>query len=296
MYSFLHDMHWVLPLRSVWATPMWEAFTFLGYTPFFLIFLPLIYWFWDRALFIRLGVVIVLSSLLNDWLKDYWHDPRPALEFQLDHSRVIDSYGRPSGHAQGAVVMWLWLAHELKRGWAWPLAIFIAAGVCFSRLYLGVHDVDDVLTGAALGLAGFFVMLWLFTPRFDWWRALPFWVHLAALAAIAALLLWTWPLPRYPEGAIDTLLFFASAYLGYVIDMQLEPRALQRPAWWIGVPVAAVGIVLLFTLRMGIGFAMLQMTRNLPLVGAAQAISGGLYVTLIASVALRAVGVLRPKG
>lgn len=168
--------------------------------------------------------------------------------------------------------------------------------MCFSRLYLGVHDVDDVLTGAALGLAGFFVMLWLFTPRFDWWRALPFWVHLAALAAIGALLLWTWPLPRYPEGAIDTLLFFASAYLGYVIDMRLEPRALQHPAWWIGVPTAIAGIVLLFVLRGVVGYVALRLTPSIAIAGACQAVAVGLYVTLIAPVAFRAVGILKPKG
>jgi glycerophosphoryl diester phosphodiesterase len=295
MYNFLHDMHWVLPLRSAWATPIAEAFTFLGYTPFFLIFLPLIYWFWDRALFIRLAVVIVLNSLLNDWLKDFWQDPRPALEFQLDHARVADSYGRPSGHAQGAAIMWLWLAHELKRGWAWPVAVFIALGVGLSRLYLGVHDIDDVLTGFALGIAVFLVMLVLFTPRFDWWRNLPVWTHFAALAALAALVLTTWPLPRYPDGAVQTLLFLASAYLGYVIDMRLEPRALQRPAWWIGVPAAIAAIIVLFLVRAGVGYAVLAVTPDKYIAGDFQAVAVGLYVTLAASVAFRALGVLRPK-
>ncbi len=296
MYAFLHDMHWVLPLRTPWATPIAQGFTFLGYTPFFLIFLPLIYWFWDRALFIRLAVVIVLNSLLNDWLKDFWQDPRPPVEIQLDHARVLDSYGRPSGHAQGAAILWLWLAHEIKRGWAWPVAIFIAAGVGLSRLYLGVHDIDDVLTGFALGIAGFCVMLWLFTPRFDWWRRLPVWTHFAGLAALAALLLATWPLPRYPEGAVDALLFLASAYLGYVVDLRLEPRILQRPVWWLGVPAALAAIVALFVVRAAAGYAVLLATPDKRVAGALQAVAVGLYVTLAASAALRATGVLRPKG
>ncbi len=295
MYSFLHDMHWVLPLRSAWATPVAEGFTFLGYTPFFLIFLPLIYWFWDRALFIRLGVVIVASSLVNGWLKDFWQDPRPPVEIQLDHARVSESFGRPSGHAQGAAIMWLWLAHEIKRGWAWPVAACIALGVGFSRLYLGVHDVDDVLTGFALGIGLLFAMMGLFTRRFDWWRALPVWTHFAALAAIAAVLLWTWPLPRYPRSALETLLFFASAYAGYVVDMRIEPRALERPRWWIGVPAAIVGILLLFALRAAVGTAVLLATPDAVVAGAAQAVAVGLYVTLAASLAFRALGVLKPK-
>ncbi|MGN6149040.1 MAG: phosphatase PAP2 family protein, partial [Rhizomicrobium sp.] len=208
MYQFLHDMHWVLPLRSPLATQFADAFTFLGYTPFFLIFMPLVYWFWDRSLFMRLAVVIVITAILNGWLKDYWQDPRPPVELQLDHDRVIGSFGRPSGHAQVAAAMWLWLAYEIRKRWAWAAAVFITVAVSLSRLYLAVHDVDDVLTGLALGIGGLFILAVLISQRFDWWRALPNWVHYLAFAVLFAGLWWTWPLPKYPADTENTLFFF----------------------------------------------------------------------------------------
>ena len=64
--SFLHDMSWVLPFRSETATIIFNGFTFLGYTPFFLIFLPIGYWLWDRALFTRLAVLIAITALVPE--------------------------------------------------------------------------------------------------------------------------------------------------------------------------------------------------------------------------------------
>src|SRR3546814_1041129 len=80
------------------------AFTWLGYTTFFLIALPLSYWLWDRGRAMRLVVLIAITAVINGWLKDYWQDPRPDPKYWLDQ-RVIGSYGRPSGHAQVAIAM-----------------------------------------------------------------------------------------------------------------------------------------------------------------------------------------------
>ena len=41
MDDLLHDMSWVLPLRSDAATVVFETFTALGYFPFYLLALPL---------------------------------------------------------------------------------------------------------------------------------------------------------------------------------------------------------------------------------------------------------------
>lgn len=78
--------------------------------------------------------------------------------FDLPRQAVIDafrlkgiSFGFPSGHASGAVALWGGLAVIFrKRALAW-LAFFFVALVAFTRLYLGVHFLADVLGGALLG-------------------------------------------------------------------------------------------------------------------------------------------------
>lgn len=78
--------------------------------------------------------------------------------FDLPRQAVIDafrlkgiSFGFPSGHASGAVAMWGGLAVVFrKRALAWLAPVFVAL-IAFSRLYLGVHFLADVVGGVVLG-------------------------------------------------------------------------------------------------------------------------------------------------
>ncbi|MCV7346485.1 phosphatase PAP2 family protein [Mycolicibacterium rhodesiae] len=74
---------------------------------------------------------------------------------------VEDGFSFPSGHATGGVavaVLLAWMAGWVIRGWTarvalWASASAAAGMVGFSRVYLGVHYVSDVVAGAFLGAA-----------------------------------------------------------------------------------------------------------------------------------------------
>lgn len=84
---------------------------------------------------------------------------RPALPFALIDA---DGYSFPSGHATGtaasmAISAWL-LTRWLVPWWTgrvivWAMATAVTFVVGFSRVYLGVHYVSDVLSGWLLGMA-----------------------------------------------------------------------------------------------------------------------------------------------
>jgi hypothetical protein len=239
----------------------------------------------------RLAVVIVITAILNGWLKDYWQDPRPPVELQLDHDRVAGSYGRPSGHAQVAAAMWFWLAYEIRRRWAWMVATFITVAVSLSRLYLAVHDIDDVLTGLALGIGGLFLLAILISPRFNWWRALPNWVHYIAFAVLFAVLWWSWPISKYPADTENTLFFFIGAYTGAILDHRAVPTQPKRPAWWVCIVLGVLGVVGLFALRIVLT-ALLGRLHIVPdVAGGSIAFTLGCYMTAIAPFLFRLVGV-----
>ncbi|WP_052081096.1 phosphatase PAP2 family protein [Pseudomonas sp. ML96] len=189
MNELLHSLDWVLPLRSDGLTPLMRFFTLLGYEKFILFFLPLGYWAWNRGVFLRLLVLVAVTALVNAWLKDFWQDPRPDIALRMDHE-VGDSFGLPSGHAQIAVVIWFWLAWELRRGWAWLVSGVVVSGIIFSRLYLGAHDVEDVLGGSLLGIAT--LLLFELARRWNGWReTAEVWLQgLILLVFVAAWLSW----------------------------------------------------------------------------------------------------------
>lgn len=209
MEAFLHDLSWVPPLRDDTLTYIFNGFTFLGYLPFFLLFLPMGYWLGDKATFTRLTILVGIVAISNAFLKDLFQDPRPDLKFALDQ-RVGDSFGFPSGHAQIAAAMWIWLAVDSRRLWVWLLAIVIATGVCLSRLYLGVHDVEDVLGGALLGLATVVIFSGFLSADFERLHKLPLVAWLAVVAAIAPALWFLWPHSPVSEAVpgVVALVFF----------------------------------------------------------------------------------------
>lgn len=148
-------LDWIEAIQTI-RTPLldalFSAFTFLGNEEFYLLVAPVILWCIDFRLGARLGVLFLLSGVLNVVLKDALMQPRPC-DFQPEI--CIDEaagYGLPSGHAQNAIVFWGTLANWLSRGWAWAGAISLMFLIGLSRIYLGVHFPTDVLGGWTIGL------------------------------------------------------------------------------------------------------------------------------------------------
>jgi glycerophosphoryl diester phosphodiesterase len=188
--DILHNLQWVLPLRTPALTQAAFGFSWLGYSTFIMFFMAIGYWSWSKTVFYRLLILVASNALLNAYLKDVFQDPRPAMELRLD-DLVHASYGLPSGHAQLAVVLWMWLAWEVRRTGVWVLCTVIALGVMASRMYLGVHDLEDVLGGAILG--GLSLLVFEQVRHRQWrWQSSVGW-NLALIALVTSLALLTWP-------------------------------------------------------------------------------------------------------
>lgn len=104
--------------------------------------------YWLTAIAFAWSSVISLKLLL--------HLPRPVAAYS-----GAEAYSFPSGHATMSVVIYGYLtvlgARDLPLRWRWvPYAVttLLISGIAFSRLYLGVHWLSDVLAGLAMGTAG----------------------------------------------------------------------------------------------------------------------------------------------
>jgi membrane-associated phospholipid phosphatase len=153
-------------------TPM-EMFSFLGNEYFFLFLLPALYWSIDASVGLRVGIILLLSTSVNDAFKMAFHGPRPYWY----SSEVIGyaketSFGVPSGHAQIAAGVWGMLAASVRKWWAWLIAILVILLIGISRMYLGVHFPHDVLLGWLIGGLLLWLTLYFWNSISAWAKAL----------------------------------------------------------------------------------------------------------------------------
>jgi glycerophosphoryl diester phosphodiesterase len=241
MNNILHDISWVVPLRHELLTPLFEFFTWLGYPTFIFLLLPLGYWLWSKDKFTRVAVIVVVSAILNSFLKDLWENPRPDLIFRLDGG-VGDSFGMPSGHAQVSAVLWFWIAYEVQKSWAWVVASIIVAGICFSRIYLGIHDLEDILAGLGIAVITLFLFRFCLSPRFESYREGSVYLHLVGIIVVGILVKVAWP-PA--ENSITAIALFGMLVF-WLLGRHLEERYVgfdPRQGIWNLTLVAIIGIV-----------------------------------------------------
>ncbi len=159
---------WLAGNRSDWLTAAMQAVTVLGsgWVAFPLL-LGCAAWLGPRAAragrwrdAVVLGAVAGGTALVVQILKALLARPRPDV---ADALTTAVGYAFPSGHATQAAVVYGLIAWLAVRRWParrlpiWLGAAALAGLIGFSRLYLGVHWLSDVLAGYLL--AGFVLVL-----------------------------------------------------------------------------------------------------------------------------------------
>ena len=111
------------------------------------------------ALSLRLLLTFLLSGLISQLLKSWFHAPRPLTYFnhQAYHHFIegvthTGYHSFPSGHTTTAFAIAAMLACHFRKNLSCVIFFMLAAGVGYSRIYLGQHFVPDVLAGMMLGI------------------------------------------------------------------------------------------------------------------------------------------------
>ena len=147
-------------------------FTFLGNEEFFLLVMPAFYWCISTTVGLRLGLLLLFSATLNSVVKLAFHSPRPYWYSQQVKAYLTESsFGIPSGHSQSAAAVWGGLASYYKRSWLWVTTLLIIFFIGLSRMYLGVHFPQDVLSGWLFGFIILGAYIGLEKRASGWWKA-----------------------------------------------------------------------------------------------------------------------------
>jgi membrane-associated phospholipid phosphatase len=156
----VHFAHWLYVHSNPTLLDVARVVTYLGNSIFLLLLvLAMVVALLQRRRVndaLLIGIAFVGAEILNLVLKLAFHRPRPELAFVH-----LDTYSFPSGHATAATAVYTllgWLAVRRLGGTLWRVAIVLGTAVVivavgFSRLYLGVHYLSDVLAGTTAGLA-----------------------------------------------------------------------------------------------------------------------------------------------
>jgi len=103
------------------------------------------------------SAALIGGPIIENILK--WSVRRPRPEFATPFLSSF-SYSFPSGHAMNATIVYGMLTYILVTVWPWRRTVrtgiiiscvLLVLGIGFSRLYLGVHYLTDVLGGFAAG-------------------------------------------------------------------------------------------------------------------------------------------------
>ncbi|MFG2990549.1 phosphatase PAP2 family protein [Streptomyces sp. NPDC048257] len=116
----------------------------------------LLWWRGDRGRALRVALVTLAAAAVQQGLKALVGRERPVWSDPVDSAHYA---AYPSGHAMTATVvcgLLLWLLPRPAPPWAaaaWAMAVVSVLGVGFTRVYLGVHWLSDVMAGWLLGVA-----------------------------------------------------------------------------------------------------------------------------------------------
>jgi len=142
-----------------------QGITFFGQPEFYLLFIPLILWCFDRTLGLRLLIILSASSAINEALKIVFHAPRPYwISPEVTAYTSMTSFGLPSGHAQNAVVFFGSIAAFFRKWWIGIACIVIIFVISLSRIYQAVHFPTDIIAGVGIGILLLLGFLYLEKP------------------------------------------------------------------------------------------------------------------------------------
>ena len=142
-------LHALEGIRSPILDTLFSFITMLGEETIAIVLLCLIYWCYNKRIAYVIGVAYFFSGLFVQGMK---------ISFRVDRPWVIDpslkpvesaipaatGYSFPSGHTQGATALFGTLAYKMKQMPVKVICVAIVLLVAFSRMYLGVHTLQDV--------------------------------------------------------------------------------------------------------------------------------------------------------
>ena len=238
--------------------------TRLGEETAFLVAALILFWCVDKRKGYYILAVGFFGTMLNQFLKLSFRIPRPWVldpDFAVVEGAVeaAAGYSFPSGHSQVSVGTFGAIATGSRNLWVRTLCIAAAVLVPFSRMYLGVHTLWDVLIGSCLAL----MLVALLRPMLSGSGQVSMKRVLALLLGCALVLLAYVELWPFPEDIdihnLESGLKNAYTMVGSLIGMTTVYMAEQKyvnfdtkAIWWVQILKVMLGLGLVLAVKEGL--------------------------------------------
>ncbi|KAJ7390807.1 hypothetical protein OS493_022366 [Desmophyllum pertusum] len=183
----------------------------LGYESFYITFFPFVFWNIDEYLARRTVIMWAVIMYIGQCAKDVIQWPRPPCPPVISvEKRFQVEYGMPSTHAMVGTLIPFCLVYFTYDRYQYPLYVGVIFGVCWcalvttSRLYMGMHTVQDLLVGVAFAVLLLVTVIPLLDVSIDRWVfTSPNTPIFLIIVPIAMIILYPSP-PTYTQTRSDT--------------------------------------------------------------------------------------------
>nr|MDD6336131.1 phosphatase PAP2 family protein [bacterium] len=139
-------------------TALMQGVTLLGEQVVLVLLAAYLMWCGDKKLGWRMALSLLTGVVAFTVLKEAFAIPRPWIRdpsITVIRQHTATGYSFPSGHTQNVALVGtlLCLQWGKRRRWLWGVMPIVAVLVGISRMYLGVHTLEDVVCGLVLGIA-----------------------------------------------------------------------------------------------------------------------------------------------
>lgn len=136
--------------------------SFLGENYVYIAVIGFIYWVYNKKLGEIMVITLAFSAVLNNALKELIGAKRPYEKYpdKVQNLRNSTSTGNsfPSGHTQNFTALLFAEGFHIKKQRFFIVATILSTLMMLSRMYLGVHFLEDVVAALLLGiLVAYFV-------------------------------------------------------------------------------------------------------------------------------------------
>ena len=252
-------------LRSDFFDFFFNSISFIGEEYVYILVLAIVYFGISQKKGEFLVFILFFTGIFNTWLKGIFTADRPFEKFpdEVINLRPETSPGHsfPSGHTQNFTAFLMSGAILLKKKRYFVIAITLSLLMAISRMYLGVHFLEDVVVSLILGLITAYVGHYFFEKYYD--KRFKVYILIGLIGIVSIIFINDESYLKavgYYLGFVGAMIF-NDKVIQYTFSTDLKKRIMR----------VVVGIVLIAILQIGFGLLgienfYLKLIRNMVIV------------------------------